>query len=166
MRKSLFVIAAMLLVACGSDNPTAPVTPTPTQMPTPIPTPTPTPAPPGLPILLAPEANAVIPQDNPSPGCSYTAGYRIDFDWADLTAPAGLAGYEIQVKRQLAEFPALYASVTASEYHNQACGGYVIDQNLGGWVWSVRGVDRLGQFGPWADRPFSFGPCGPQYCRR
>jgi hypothetical protein len=165
MRKEPFVLAAMLLVACGSDNPTAPTTPTSTPVPTPIPTPTPIPAPPGPPILLAPEANAVIPQDNPGPGCSYETGFRIDYDWADLTAPAGLAGYQIRVQRQGSPLAAVDATVTMSEYHEQRCGVYVIGQNLEGWVWSVRGYDRLGQFGPWVERPFSFAPCGQTYCR-
>ena len=174
MRKSLLVLAAMLLVACGNDSPTAPTTatPTPTPTPTPIPTPTPTPtpAPPELPILLAPEANAVIPQNDLNSGCPFDvergAGYRIDFDWADLAAPAGLVGYEIQVQRQQTPDPLVYASVKTSEYHLQRCGGYVADQNLEGWVWSVRGVDRLGRLGPWAERPFSFAPCriGQRYC--
>ena len=156
MRETLLCFAAVSLFACGGS-----VT---------APTPTPTPAPPGPPVLLTPAANAVIPQNNPNSGCPFDvmsgAGIRIDFDWADVTAPGGLAGYEILVQRQQSELPLVNTATTVSEYHFQRCGSYAAGANLDGWVWKVRAVDRLGQFGPWAERSFSYAPCriGDRYC--
>jgi hypothetical protein len=117
-----------------------------------------------------PEVNAVVTQNDSATGCPFDvragAGSLITFDWEDLAAPAGLAGYEILVQHRNAAFPIVEASATTSQYLYRACRSYVADPNLGGWVWRVRGVDRLGQFGPWVERSFSFAPCriGRRHC--
>ena len=105
----------------------------------------------------------MIPQNDPTSGCAFHAaagfGSRIAFDWTDVSAAAGLAGYEIQVAREGAAIPIVNASTQGSEYVDLACASYVVDRNLDNWIWKVRAVDRNGQFGEWAERRFSFAPC-------
>jgi hypothetical protein len=120
--------------------------------------------------LVAPEADAVVAQNDSTSGCPFDvragAGSLVTFDWEDLAAPGGLAGYEILVQKGSALFPIVEASATTSQYVYKGCRSFVADKNLGGWLWRVRGVDRLGQFGPWVERSFSFAPCriGRRHC--
>ena len=152
LRSAVVALAVALALACGESRTPAPPT-----------LPTTPPPPPSRPVLLAPEADAVIPQNNPASGCAFHpsagAGIRIAFDWVDVTAPAGLAGYEIYAQGDRATIPIVNSSTQSSEYVHIACGAYVVDPNLQGWVWRVRAVDRNGQFSEWAERRFSYAPC-------
>ena len=147
------VLALTLAVACG-EGPTVPAAP--------IPSPTPA-APPSRPALLAPEADAVIPQNDPATGCTAVpgvgTGLRVAFDWADVDAPAGLDYYEIHAQRDGATIPIVDTTTRASQHVHMACGAYVADQNLDNWVWRVRAVDLRGQASDWAERRYSYAPC-------
>ena len=149
-------VAALILTlsaACG-EGPTTPATP--------APSPTP-PAPPSRPVLLLPEADAVIPQNDPATGCAAVSGVgtglRVAFDWADVDAPAGLAHYEIHAQHEGSTFPIVDTTTRASQHVHVACGSYVVDSNLDNWVWRVRAVDLRGQASEWAERRFSYAPC-------
>jgi hypothetical protein len=129
-----------------------------------LPAVSPTPAPPpARPTLIAPAADAAIPQNNPESGCAFHSsaggGYRIDFDWEDVSAPAGLARYEIYAKRDQSIIPIVDTVTQSSDYVHVACSAYVADANLEGWTWRVRAVDRNGRFSDWVERPFSYAPC-------
>ena len=144
-RATLFAMGLTMLSCRGTDAPTQPPPP-----------------PPAAPTLLGPAMDAVIAQ-NDAPGCPFDvrfgAGFQIPFDWADVTTPVGLSGYEILVQREGAALPAVNRSVQVSEYLHLDCTTYVADQLLDAWVWKVRAVDRRGQFSEWAERRFSFAPC-------
>jgi hypothetical protein len=151
MGRAILLAVGITTLACGGTN-------EPTQ-----------PPPPAAPTLLTPANDAVIVQ-NDAPGCPfdarYGAGLQIPFDWTDVTPAAGLAGYEIQLQSERASLPALDTTVQVSEHLHLRCNSYVSDSFLDGWVWKVRAVDRSGQFGPWAERRFSYAPCriGPRPC--
>lgn len=153
----LVVIAiALVATSCGETRTTAtqPTQPT---------TPPPPPAPPARPTLLAPDADAVIPQNDPTAGCAFDgsrgAGFRIAFDWADVSASAGPARYEIRMQNEDASLPAVNTITETSDYVHLACSTYVVEHFLEGWVWKVRAIDRTGQVGEWAERRLSFAPC-------
>ncbi len=114
------------------------------------------------PTLLRPEPAAVVRQSNPESGCPFAPGrgyaFIIQFDWSDVAAGAALSGYEIRLQAREA-IPAFTVRTTSSDFLYQKCNAYVPDSNLGGWAWSVRVVDRLGQLGPAAERSLSFAPC-------
>jgi hypothetical protein len=149
-----FAASLMLLAACGGGS---------TPPPTAVATPSPPPAPPGRPVLIAPENDTVIPQNDPESGCpadSFAgAGARISFDWSDVEAPAGLAEYQIHVQREGATIPVVNTPVAASRHLFLLCNAFVADALLEGWIWRVRAVDRTGQTSDWAERRFAFAPC-------
>jgi hypothetical protein len=147
------VSLACALLRCGSDTPAAPA-----------------PAPPTTlfalttPQLLSPAESALVPQNNPESGCSFStfAGYGsiINFAWTPAQSSAGLAGYDLYVKADGAPIPIVNLRVTPASYTYRSCNGYVIDAHLTGWEWKVRAVDVQGNLSPWSTpRVFNFGPC-------
>jgi hypothetical protein len=152
-RAAVPALVLTLAVACG-DGPATPAAPAPSPVP---------PAPPSRPVLLAPEADAVIPQNDPATGCAVVAGvgagHRVVFDWADVDAPAGLARYEIHVQHEGSVIPIVDTITQASQHVYVACSAYVADPNLEDWVWKVRAVDARGQASEWSERRYSYAPC-------
>jgi hypothetical protein len=116
-----------------------------------------------VPLLLRPERDAVITQNDPSTGCAFLPtrgyGFQIIFEWTAVTAPAGVSGYELFVIGPNATIPLVNRLVNASLFHLVSCG-FVADPNLRGWLWRVRTKDAQGMFGAWSPtRTFSFAPC-------
>jgi hypothetical protein len=116
------------------------------------------------PLLVAPTAAAVIPQNNPDIGCSLQPGgegrgfgYQIPFDWSDVT---GAASYEIFAKFPGAALPIVDETTESSALTFTSCNSFVADGNLTGWEWRVRAKDAAGNAGEWSEtRVFDFAPC-------
>jgi hypothetical protein len=151
MSRTSLVVVAIAAASCGRD-PAAPSLPVSTA---PL-------SPPGAPVLLEPAPGAVIPQTGEASGCAFHPsgfGHRIVFDWAAPASAAGVESYEIHAQGPSATIPIVSTRVVASEHVYLACGSYVADRNLEGWVWRVRAVDLRGQTGEWAEGRFSYAPC-------
>jgi hypothetical protein len=120
---------------------------------------------PAPPVLLSPAQDGVIPQNDPSTGCSYETragyGFQIAFDWSDVSNPDGVAGYEIFLKQANATVPAIDNTlVTGSSFRFVRCAAFVTDFNASGWHWQVRTKDSQGTLGAWsAPRALRFAPC-------
>lgn len=122
-------------------------------------------APVGVPEPLIPLNGTRIVQNNPDIDCSFDAnrgfGFQIQFDWADVTAKDGVAGYELFVKQQGADLPLINNQfVEGSEFTFLACNDFVTDGNLQGWEWRVRARDSEGRVGDYSPtQTFEFEPC-------
>ncbi len=121
-------------------------------------------APPAVPRLLSPPRGFVVPQNNPLIPCDADPergyGFSIRFDWDDVDSPGGIRGYHVYVKKQDAVFPLVDTFVTDSEYLHVSCNGFVIDENLSGWEWSVQAEDLRGNVSELTEpNRFSFSPC-------
>jgi len=107
--------------------------------------------------------DAVIPQNDPTSGCAFNPrlgyGNRIPFDWTDVSADAGVAGYDIVVQGATAIIPIVNTRAPSSDYLHRDCNGFVVDRLSQGWMWRVRAVDRTGQVGEWAEGRYNYGPC-------
>lgn len=119
------------------------------------------------PQLLAPINGALIQQNNPNIGCTLSSeptrgfGFQIVFDWSDVAAPNGVAGYDLVAQSQNATLPIVNTFVEgASTFTFTACNSFVDDGNLTGWQWRVRTRDTNGNVGPWSPfGSFAFAPC-------
>ena len=103
------------------------------------------PAPPAAPILISPAAGAVM--DN---GCKGTPeGITWDFDWSDIPGVTQTQ-YHLKVWKNPALPVINKMDIMASSYHHTSGpGDYIINTNLTGWRWMVRGR-VLGVWGPWS----------------
>jgi hypothetical protein len=119
----------------------------------------------GTPALLLPLNGAHIVQNDPDVDCSPDAnrgrGYQIVFDWTDVTARDGVAGYELFATKQGAPLPLIDNEfVEGSQFTFVACNGFVTDEDLQGWEWRVRARDSEGRVGDYSPtRTFEFDPC-------
>jgi hypothetical protein len=100
------------------------------------------------PILITPEINAVIIQNDSNIGCPYDPdqgyGYRIFFDWTDSSSPFGIKRYGIFVSgKDISTQTLLTESLTKSEFEFIACNQFISDENLTGWEWTVIALDHL-----------------------
>jgi hypothetical protein len=114
--------------------------------------------------LLAPPDGAVLPQNDSTIGCPYHPdrgyGLRIEFDWADADSTLGPVTYHLFVKKASAQYPLFNGAVPQSETTLLSCNGFVIDQNLTGWLWYARAFDPSGTVVAASDTSwFSFAPC-------
>jgi len=119
------------------------------------------------PIAVSPNHNIAIPQNNVATGCPLPAadpsagfGYEIQFEWAPPSTSNRMVSYEIFATKNDAPIPVLDKVVAAGDYTFTQCDAYVVDRNLQGWQWRVRGQDAQGQFtdwSPWA--MFQFSQC-------
>jgi hypothetical protein len=132
------------------------------------------PAPPTLPLaaprLLVPDEGAIVPQSPADLDCAPTKagirGNRIAFSWGD-GEPSEVKEYEIVLQHVGSLFPVFTKTVTEPHYVYLSCGTYINDQNLGGWEWKVRAVDKRGSPSDWSPaRSLSFAPCriGDESC--
>ena len=117
-----------------------------------------------IPKLITPANNAVIQQNDPTPGCTLhpTRGYgqQILFDWTDTSSVNGVVGYELFAKKDTALNPIVSTFVSISQFTSTSCNSFVTDGNLEGWEWRVRAQDTLGNFSDWSTtRLFQFAPC-------
>jgi len=121
----------------------------------------------GTPELVAPINGAVIEQNNPNIGCTLSSeptrgfGFQILFDWTDVAADVGVAGYELLAQHEGAALPIVNTFVQgASQYTLTSCNSFVQDAVLTGWQWRVRAKDTNGNVGPWTEMgAFVFAPC-------
>ena len=96
--------------------------------------------------LIAPAANAVITQNDPSLAgrCSPDAttrgyGYVIDFSWnlpPDLTH---VKRYELVLQHDTTGIPIVF---NATSFQYLACNAFVIDNNLFNWHWQVSALNN------------------------
>jgi hypothetical protein len=119
---------------------------------------------PDQPTLLTPENNATISQERPEPACGenaeYDFGYEIYFDWTDVAATHGVAGYHLFVRASGAKNPIVDEFIPSSEFTKLGCGSYIIDSNVANWKWWVQAEDSRGSVGPASPEGlFSFAPC-------
>ncbi|HEX6008717.1 MAG TPA: hypothetical protein VFZ50_01290 [Actinomycetota bacterium] len=112
--------------------------------------------------LLSPEEGAVVPQNDPSTGCTPTpnAGFGsvIEFAWR-ANHLKDIAAYQLFVQHPNATFPLVDAVVNETSFTLLNCGAFVIDPFLNGWQWRVRALDGQGNFSDWAEGVFNFAPC-------
>jgi hypothetical protein len=99
------------------------------------------------PILISPDNNAIIIQNDPDIGCPYDPdsgyGYRIFFDWTDSDSLFGIKQYSIFVSGiDLATQTIVTESLTESEFEFIACNQFITDENLTGWEWTVIALDH------------------------
>jgi hypothetical protein len=119
---------------------------------------------PSAPTLITPINNVKIQQNDPSTGCTLnpTRGYgtKLSFDWTDVNPPAGLAGYQLYVKRKGASLPLIDTFTSNSEFTKVSCDSFIADSNLLDWEWTVQTEDSQGTRGPVsAVGVFQFAPC-------
>ena len=124
--------------------------------------------PPPAPVLLFPINNAAVAQNSAAIGCSLLPGpdalrgfgFQIVFDWSDVVAPAGVAGYRISARKVGAALPIVdNVLVTAATYTLTSCNSFVADDGLTGWEWTVHAIDHGQQVSPISTGQFSFAPC-------
>ena len=112
-----------------------------------------------IPVLLHPAERTRIPQNVRATGCpanpSRGYGFQITFVWDSILSPQ-VAGYELFVKKNTAQFPLLDITVPSPVYTLTLCNAFVSDGNLEGWQWMVRAVDFDGRRGDWS-APINFG---------
>lgn len=101
---------------------------------------TPDTTPPGIPALLSPAQNAVLPQPT-SPW---------NFDWADSSDPqSGIKQYQIYVKQNSVPNAAIDEMVAGSGY-SETSGGSVPQPYCQGWTWKVRAQNNAGLWSQWS----------------
>ena len=86
------------------------------------------------------------------------SGFRITFDWTDVTVPGEETKYRVLAEHRGARFPIVNQLVSNSELTHTSCG-FVIDSNLKDWQWRGR-VENPDHGGEWTGyRSFEFAPC-------
>ena len=118
----------------------------------------------GAPALLSPLSEPLIIQNNPDIGCTLSAeatrgyGYRIVFDWSDVS---GATAYQIFAEHVGSVLPIVNTTVEGSTYTLTSCNSFVADGGLTGWHWRVRALGSgEGETGPWSEFvDFAFEPC-------
>jgi hypothetical protein len=127
-------IALMILCAAGcSDSPAT--TPTATA---------------SVPILLEPQSQAFVKQNDPATGCRqdpvWGFGYQVTFTW---TAVRGATGYRIFIIHPQAFAPLVDEIVSGTQYDRRRCTEILGFES--GWQWKVRAVLPSGQEGDWSE---------------
>jgi hypothetical protein len=115
--------------------------------------------------FIAPSANAVIPQNDPTIGCpaasTYGAGFAISFAWK-VRLRDGVQAVELLAQRRGAPLAMVHERIGDLDQGSltfRSCGSFVVDANLAGWYWAIRLIDAQGNAGAWAESPFGFAPC-------
>jgi hypothetical protein len=86
-------------------------------------------------------------------------GFHVTFDWTGAQASAGIAGFELSIQPPNAQSP-VFDQVVGDPFDWRQCSAFVRDQDLLGWQWRVRTVDRTGQRSSWSSTStFNFAPC-------
>jgi len=107
---------------------------------------------PEKPILIQPNENQLIKQNNPLNGCTLASGgfenlgfgHIIYFDWSDSESPNGISGYNLYASYPGA-VPIINEFVVESEFTYISCNS--VPNNLTGWEWYVQAVDGEGNLG-------------------
>jgi len=111
------------------------------------------------PTLLTPVSGAVIPQNDSTIGCPFSAdhgyGFAIEFTWSPV---AGAAYYTGRVYHPGATQDAWGIGGVTPHFRLLVCNSYVIDANARDWRWTVAAVDSDDIGGlPSAEGTFEFG---------
>ena len=121
---------------------------------------------PEKPILIQPNENQLIKQNNPLIDCqiywereNFGFGHRIYFDWSDSESSDGVSGYQL-IAGYPGFVPQVNEFVTEFQYTFIDCNSFVPERNLTKMEWTVQAVDRVGNLGEISDTgTIHFEPC-------
>lgn len=116
-------------------------------------------------VLVSPTQDAPVPQNVATTGCPANAsrgyGDSITFQWK-TEHRTDISAFQLRAFHEgatIALVSVVIPGVESTSYSWRSCNGFVADQNLSGWHWSLTATDSQGNPVIWAQTTFSFAPC-------